>query len=463
MTRKSLYLMTGVAVTALVAAAPGAFAQAIDQATTNYGTVNNNGATTTDPNTIGISFNGGTPGIGIGASASIGATGAVSSVSTTAVNQDFVSPPMGTITQGALNHGSGTVQNNGTVTIGNGSTSAGSSASVSASGAVAAVSIMGIGDTTGSPTLSGQTVGNISQGTDANHLVSNGADITNVGEISAAGLSMSGAGSSASVSATGAVASVSVASIDVKSFGANNIAATGTVDQTVLNSGVISNTSGTVGASPVAGITVGAVGGDGASVSVGATGAAASISVASIGSTDVASTTFGTITQNSTNGAAGVLVNVTNTGNISTGDVGGVGAGAQISATGATSSVSVSSIGNDTTPTLGGGGVGQTTNNNGAITNSGIIASSGTLSGAGSSASISAVGAASSFSVSSINDTAVASLMPGNITQTTNNNLGSAVHNTGAITLSSGSMGTAASAGISATGAGSFVSFRSVK
>lgn len=465
MKMKSISLKAGVAVAALMIGAPAAFAQvAITQDSTNGATVSNFGATSADPNTIGISFNAAVPGMGIGASGSISASGAVSSVSATAINQDFITPTIGTVTQGAGN--TAAIGNTGTLTIGTGSTSAGSSASVGATGAAAAVSITGIGDGAASGTFTGQTVGNIAQG-GASHLVTNSGTITNIGLIDASGLTMAGNGSSASVSATGAVASVSVASIGATSFGANGISnglGGGTAVQTVTNTGDISNTSGATGLTPSAGITIGDLTGKGASVSVGATGSAASISVASIDSNSVAGTTFGGITQQSTNGTVGGAPTVQNTGNIAVGDLGGVGAGAQINATGASSSLSVSSIKNDTAAIVGTGITGQTTSNYGAITNSGIITSTGTVSGTGASASISAMGAASSFSANSNSDTAAGTpLTLGAITQTTTNNTGATVANTGAITVASGSMGQGASLSVSAIGAGSFASFRSVK
>ncbi len=97
--------------------------------------------------------------------------------------------------------------------------------------------------------------------------------------------------------------------------------------------------------------------------------------------------------------------------------------------------------------------------NSGSITST----SAGGLSGIGSSASISATGAAASVSVASIYDLSVSSATLGNVTQTATNAIGANVSNTGTISLAGPISGNGASASISATGAGAFVSFRSVK
>ena len=85
MKKKSLYLMTGVAVAALVAGAPGAFAQvAVNQSATNNTSITNSGTVTTNAGNLGI-----------GASLGVSASGAVASTSVSGINQAFNSPTIG--------------------------------------------------------------------------------------------------------------------------------------------------------------------------------------------------------------------------------------------------------------------------------------------------------------------------------------------------------------------------------
>jgi hypothetical protein len=238
-------------------------------------------------------------------------------------------------------------------------------------------------------------VGNIDQSATNNATVSNSGSVT--AKSGSTGQTL-GTGASASVSATGAVASTSFSTIN----GALPSVETGDVKQTVNNTGAIKNTS-------FGGVTVGNLD-TGASASVSATGAVASLSVSSINPTSQGSVDIDhKVTQTVTNGGS-----VTNNG----GSFGLFTAGTSINA--------------------------------------------GSL-GTGSSASISASGAVASVSDSSIGGTGVVpTINTGSITQSATNNVGATVSNSGKITLTGG-LGAGASASVSAMGAGAVASFSSIK
>jgi hypothetical protein len=232
--------------------------------------------------------------------------------------------------------------------------------------------------------------------------------------------------------------------------------------------------TGVSGVGKSASLTTGDLSGNGTSVSIGATGAVASIGMSLVSSTGtflpLNFTSAGTLTQNATNSA-----NVSSYGTISgaTAPVLGIGSSASVNATGAVASLSSSSIaGNvsNTAVSTYAPAVSQIVNNGGTslnpatatITNVGTI-TTGALSGNGSSVSIGATGAAASISVSSINDTSLTSFAPiGNVTQTVTNRSGGAVNNTGMISVAS-LAGAGAGASISAVGASASISYRSVK
>ena len=101
MMRINQFLTAGVATAALMVATSGAVAQvAIDQSSTNNSAVSNlaTSAVTT-----------GAGNLGLGASASISASGAVSSTSATAINQAFNTPTIGVVTQSATNAAAGAI------------------------------------------------------------------------------------------------------------------------------------------------------------------------------------------------------------------------------------------------------------------------------------------------------------------------------------------------------------------
>lgn len=164
---------------------------------------------------------------------------------------------------------------------------------------------------------------------------------------------------------------------------------------------------------------IGNITGDGASVSVSATGAVASVSLTSINNTGAGVTPdadFGNITQKVVNQGDVSTVADFHPGTgpteadsvITTGTISGTAASASISATGAIAAVSVASI-NDTQG-LGStvtGDITQTATSSGAVSNMGAdtgtgVINTGALTGAGTSASVSATGAAASVSFSAV-------------------------------------------------------------
>ena len=358
-----------------------------------------------------------------------------------------------------VNVSTGTLVESSNVTY-DGSMAVASSTSVGASGATAAVSVMAV-DAGFSGPAGG--FGTIDQAVDnSGESVSNYGEITNLN----AGAAVDGMGPAASmsISATGAGASVGVTGIASAAGTTFSFLKIGDVTQSVDNAAVIVNDGNIDGGT----MTLETA----SSVSVGATGTVASISLTAIGGTFLAAAVdpeaavtggvIGEISQSSVNTGA----TIGNTGVITIGDLEGTGSRVGVSATGAVASVSLSSVENTNIDSLAGhevGVVGQTATNAADITNDGDITVTGTdsgLSGTGSSASISASGSIASFSVSSLVDAnPVTSTTVGPITQTSTNS--GTMSNVGSIALTA-DLGTAASASISTTGAGGFVSFSTI-
>jgi hypothetical protein len=164
-----------------------------------------------------------------------------------------------------------------------------------------------------------------------------------------------------------------------------------------VNQEAWNNSNVTVGG---ASVKVWGVTGPGASASIGATGALASVSESSIADHGYAGSFLAStdIRQSSINTAY-----VTNQGNtISVGAVTGKGASVGISAAGAVSSVSASSIGSAVGASFGRGSKITQTSYNGSLVSTGGAVSVRVLSGAGASVGISAVGATSVVSFSRI-------------------------------------------------------------
>jgi hypothetical protein len=263
----------------------------------------------------------------------------------------------------------------------------GASLSVSATGAVSAVSASFIH----SPAFDQISIAT-GYGDSVEQDATNGARIVNINSptsnIFTDGLS--GDGASIGVSATGSAAVASLTSIQNYDDGRFPDVDTGNFDQTSSNSGKIFNFGGSVWTDDISG--------DGASVSIGATGAVAAVSVTSIrDAVSINSLDIGNVDQNVTNRGS-----VANIGSISSGNITGDGSSTSIAATGAVAAVSITDI-----SSIGGmgqvdvGNVTQSANNYATVANGGAI-NVGTLSGHGSSAGISATGAAAAVSVSTI-------------------------------------------------------------
>jgi hypothetical protein len=449
----------------LALAAPMASAQtAVTQNTTNSAAVFNPAVGT---NTIDL----GGGGLGAGASVSTSAGGAVSSTSVTGINSHFVNPVggFGIVIQGAGNIPPASVTNNGAIIGASGDAALGSSLSIGARGAASTFSIIGMG---GIPFLVVANVGDIAQGFSATIMgslpVLNDAPISNTGEIigptGGPALNLSGTGASASVSATSAMSVVSRTALGATGFTGTTF---GQIHQVPGNS----NTAGAPGTGVFnglqgEGISLGAISGDGASVSATATGAAAGISFAYVNTTNGVATPIGGMFQNPTNSA--LVVNNANAG-VSVGDISGDGASVRIGAAGATAGISFSSIGSSFAPILPElsiGGLAQIVVNNGNVSSFGNITSSGSLTGAGSSAVASTAGASASFSVSSIGDVfGIPVHGPGAplgifaMQQVTNTGV---IAGGGQITLGTGSLANGAFASISSTGAQAAVSLSAI-
>ncbi|MEJ0005120.1 MAG: hypothetical protein WDM77_01695 [Steroidobacteraceae bacterium] len=414
---------------ALLGSAPVVFAQtAVTQGVQNIGNIVNGSLNpdvnvpTIDASTVGLDF-------GSGASASVSATGAVGSVSVSAINSPLPAPLGGLGTIGQVVANTGTVTNGSaaqTASINLGTTSTttagalglGASASVSATGAVGSVSISALNDN--STAFTGADLsGAFAAASPVTQSVSNGAAATvnNFGAISGATSLYSGA--SESVSATGAVASVSesftagagagaLITTPVTGFTAA-LSAPSTVTQTVDNVATVQNFGSvdalnSTGAVPAGGdFTPGL--GQGASVSVGATGAVASVSFSSLADSNAYNpgTVGATLPVTNTFISQGVSNEgfVSNVASIFTGDLTGNGASVSASATGAVGSFSIS--GNNVSFAGGNfGSVGQTVDESGSNVINTAAINVGNLSGAGASVSGGATGAVASVSYSNI-------------------------------------------------------------
>jgi hypothetical protein len=223
----------------------------------------------------------------------------------------------GNIAEGAANVGP--VLNLGLITnhslVGNGA-----SEFVSASGADSFVGVTSIN--AGAPSVK---TGNIEQG------ALNLGPVVNLGIITTNGDQVKGHGASVSVSASGARSAVSYTSIknnNSKSNSKSPTVNTGNITQVSINGKLVANL-GAIG--------VGNVSGNGASLSVNASGASAAVGMTSINDNKAPSVKTGNITQAALN-----LGPVVNAGIISAGHIQGTGASVGISATGAAAVASVS-------------------------------------------------------------------------------------------------------------------------
>ena len=199
--------------------------------------------------------------------------------------------------------------------------------------------------------------------------------------------SLKGNGASEFVSASGADSFVGVTSINARAPSVD----AGAIRQNVSNSGIVVN----LGA-----ITTekNEVKGHGASVSVGASGARSAVGYTSINNNNDKSPSINTknITQNAFNNRGGAVINL---GAIGVGNVRGNGASISLSASGASTAVGMTSINDNKAPTVSTGNITQVAFNNALVVNAGVIRA-GQIQGTGASVGISATGAAAVASVS---------------------------------------------------------------
>jgi hypothetical protein len=432
---------------------------------------------------------------GDGASVSVSATGAVSSVGLTGINSNAnAKQSVGNVNQTSETRNGSDVSNRGTGPTTNVDSlrGDGSSASISATGSASSVSIMQIGAVGTAPNFE---VGNITQNTSTGN-----GDVTNSGldlgtQANNDDTPLSGTGASASVSATGAVSGVSATYIE--SIGGSKTVI-GNVNQTtskgpgaVTNTGVVGQESG--------GDFI--LSGDASSISISATGAASAVSATFVNSGELDLVSTGNINQNTTNnstvtnrhrGQFGGSPNTDNgagpDGTVNVGNITGDAASVSVSATGAASSVSLTSINNSgvgVTPNVSVGNVNQTSTNTGDVINEGVfhnnktvdsddannapdsVINVGNISGTASSASISATGAIAALSVSTVNGTqGLGNTTVGNINQTATNS-GSVSNQTATAgskgIINAGSLtGSGTSTTVSATGAAASASFSAI-
>src|SRR5690606_6795484 len=132
--------------------------------------------------------------------------------------------------------------------------------------------------------------------------------------------------------------------------------------------------------------------GRGASVSVSASGARSAVGYTSINNNNDKSPSINTknITQKAFNHSGGAVINL---GAIGVGDVSGNGASLSVNASGASAAVGMTSINDKKAPSVKTGNITQAALNLGPVVNAGII-SAGYIQGTGASVGISATGAA---------------------------------------------------------------------
>ncbi|MCO5730500.1 hypothetical protein [Rhizobium sp. SSA_523] len=376
---------------------------------------------------------------GTAQSVSSSATGArtsvsVSSLSTSQQQGGLTVAPVGgigNVNQASINTGSVTNET-GFVSVGRGSDlGAASSVSVSATGAASGASLFVLGK----DGVINFTMGDVDQRADNAGRVSNLVQDVAV-------QSLQGAASSVSVSATGASNGVSQNFVSA-SLPAGTYLQTGNVSQDASNYATVSNQIG------AGSVTAGTVGGNGASVSVSASGASNGVSTVLIDSAGKAAFLTGAVNQAATN--TGVIVNSAT--DVATGDVTGTGASVSVGATGASNAHSLVVMGsNDPNVAAINLGLTQVSENSGSVVNHVSTISVGNVVGAAASVSASATGASSSQTVANIGN-------PGLISSTSSGPINQSATNTGLVANNASSLvatslnGIGASLSASATGA----------
>jgi hypothetical protein len=402
---------------------------------------------------------------GSGASAGVGATGASASVSLVGINSTYGGLTVGNIDQ--------TVTQSGRAEDIGGGVSAGV---VSGAGASVSRSVTGAGASVGETmiggTATGSTFGTITQNAS---LDGAGFRARSIGGNSdpSTGL-VSGAGASVGASVSGARVGVSSVAIESSNFTGSSFGAIDQTATTLSGQGVAATNTGSEGQVITLGLS-----GDGASGTISASGAGASVGSTMINSAGTAAQ-FSSIDQDSTNGAT--VWNFRGLVSIAGPGITGTGAAAQIGVSGASTSVGMTNIGS--TVTTGAqlvGGITSTATNTGDVNagvNTNTVAAPATaateantlrttgLSGTGSSAGISVSGASASVSETIINGTqtgrneirGVVNLTADNSGTITNANSELYVRSTATPPVAVDITGTAASARIGAVGASTSMS-----
>lgn len=371
----------------------------------------------------------------------------------------------------------------------------GASVSISASGAVGSVSVSGNGGPLVYPTDADGNggFGAIDQTSRNTADVKNGATEASRIDIGADIPDGLGLGASASISTTGAAAAVSVNANGAYGPAGNLVVGAGDsgIEQSTSNSGSIIGGSAGVGHANAIGDLM--LEGDGSSAAISTSGASSSVSL-NFNQTDL--TTFdgeadsaagkisvGKIDQSSSHDGSIVA----NYGTVILGDADndglqGIGTSASITATGASSTVSLSSNQSswnaDTTPgfsgsinqvavsggTIAGDGTITASNTPGTVTNSGKLTIFGGVQVVGGAASVTSTGALTSFSVSSLKDTTNGQ-NPITVAETPTQNAVnySTVSNYGSVDLGGGGVTQSASVSVGASGAVMSMSLRSIQ
>lgn len=421
---------------------------------------------------------------GLGASASLGVTGASASVGVSSVNSGSTNTPLfGAIDQGTFDAPTqNTISNTASITLGGDGApvlvttgelkAAGTSIGASANGAVASVFEQDIASTAyGGASFEGAINSHVSN---SGGVTIDGAAVKTVTVDASGGggpasepAAISGTGASASISGGGALASLNSTSIGSAEF--TGATFDGDITQQVTNNTNAPTVTISAEGMDAPLLQAADISGAGASASISAAGAVASVGSTSIGGTTVAGATFdGAIFQTVSNAAAVTITPSTedNTSLLAVGEIGGAGAGASISAGGALASVGSTAIGGETVNGAGFGAdsaaITQTASNAAAVSiaDGAALLVDGPISGNGASASISAVGASTGVSVLGVDiaGTYVPSGPINGINQTANNSATDAMSITNAVITTGDLSGAGAGASIGATGASALIS-----
>lgn len=356
----------------------------ISQDATNTAAINNTGAEVLVTGNVD----------GSGASASIGVTGASAGVGISSIGSDITNTPtFGAITQGT--GADGKISNTGAVTLENGSVTVGelsgaaSSVGASATGAIASVFERDITSDSYGGAVFGGAITSTAENT-GNVTVDRASVETIDGYSNSAAIS--GNAATASISASGAAASVSSTSISSTEFTGAVFA--DAITQKATNTGDVVISEGAT-------LAVGDISGDGARASISSVGASAGVSALGVDNTTAYTPlTAGDITQTATQSADTLSI----TGaSITAADLTGAGAGTSIGATGASASISgsVVNVASVVTPVWF-ADASQTATNSSAVTVADASITTGALTGAATSAGISAVGASATVGVTAI-------------------------------------------------------------